>query len=105
MKDLWRQLDAAGVEIVLNGHEHAYERFAPQDADGHATPLGIREFIVGTGGIDLRPAGTVQPNSEVRNNDTWGVLKLTLRATAADWEFVPVDGQSFRDSGTVECSR
>jgi hypothetical protein len=105
VRELWRLLDTGGVEIALNGHEHAYERFAPQDADGRPTPAGIREFVVGTGGVDLRPVGTVQPNSEVRNNDAWGVLKLTLRATAADWEFVPVDGQSFRDSGTVECSR
>jgi hypothetical protein len=103
MADMWRLLNGAGAEIVLTGHEHHYERFAPQDADGRFDPQGIREFVVGTGGTVLRPAEGGQPNSEVRESQTWGVLKLTLRASSYDWEFVPIDGQSFRDFGSGDC--
>jgi hypothetical protein len=103
MADMWRLLNGAGAEIVLTGHEHHYERFAPQDADGRFDPQGMREFVVGTGGTALRPAEGGQPNSEVRESQTWGVLKLTLRASSYDWEFVPIDGQSFRDFGSGDC--
>ena len=103
MRDMWRLLDNAGVDLVLVGHDHLYERFAPQDADGNPTPAGMREFVVGTGGGRLYNPASVQPNSEVRNNDTWGVLKLALRGNRYDWEFVPVDGQSFRDFGSAAC--
>ena len=65
---------------------------------------GIREFVVGTGGTGLHPAfGTILPNSEIRNNDTHGVLKLTLRSDSYDWEFVPVAGKTFTDSGSDSC--
>ena len=63
----------------------------------------MREFVVGTGGADLRPFETIQPNSEVRNADTHGVLKLTLQVTSYDWEFVPVAGRTFADSGRDSC--
>ncbi|MEO7964470.1 MAG: Ig-like domain-containing protein [Gemmatimonadaceae bacterium] len=100
----WNALYAAGAELILNGHEHIYERFAPQTpaavADANA---GIREFIVGTGGRSLYTIGSVQPNSEVRNASTYGVLKLTLGAGTYTWEFKPVAGQSFTDSGTGSC--
>ena len=90
--------------MVLSGHDHTYERFAPQNPAGQADPTqGIREFVVGTGGAGLYPFPTIQANSEVRNNTTWGVLKLTLHPTSYDWEFIPIAGQTFTDSGTGTC--
>jgi subtilisin family serine protease len=104
MKDIWRTLYESGADVVLSGHDHNYERFALQDADGRAAPnRGIREFVVGTGGTSLRGIGTVRANSEVRNADTHGVLKLTLRAGSYAWEFVPIAGKSFRDTGNASC--
>jgi len=104
MADTWKQLDEAGVDVVLTGHEHSYERFAPQSHEGVADPNGIRQFVVGTGGRDLRPFRTVHANSEVRNSSSHGVLKLTLHAASYDWEFVPVRGSTFRDSGSEACA-
>ena len=103
-RQAWAELYAAGADIVLNGHDHNYERFAPQDPFGTADPqLGIREFVVGTGGKSLRSTGAPQPNSEVRNSATFGVLRLTLHATSYDWRFVPVAGSTFTDVGTGSC--
>jgi hypothetical protein len=103
-KPFWDDLYHFGADIVLNGHHHAYERFAPQDPDGKADPKGIREFIVGTGGSFLVSSfQTVVANSQVRNNNTYGVIKLTLGADSYDWEFVPVAGKTFRDSGSSPC--
>jgi 3',5'-cyclic AMP phosphodiesterase CpdA len=102
--DIWRALQQGGVDLALGGHEHNYERFAPQDAEGKPDPEhGIREFVVGTGGKSLYALGTPLPTSEVRNNTTYGVLKLTLHPDSYDWEFVPVEGGSFADSGTAMC--
>lgn len=103
MADVWRLLSESGAEVVLTGHDHHYERFAPQDADGRFDPHGVRQFVVGTGGAPLRAAVAGQSNSEVVESQTWGVLKLTLRSTTYDWEFVPIDGQSFRDFGSGNC--
>lgn len=104
VRDLWQALYAAGVELVLSGHDHTYERFAPQDADGKADPdRGVRQFVVGTGGRAEYKWGRLDANSEARNNDTFGVLKLTLHSDAYDWEFVPVDGASFTDKGSARC--
>jgi hypothetical protein len=90
--------------VILNGHDHIYERFAPQDPNGVADPArGIREFIVGTGGANHTSIEAVQPNSEVRNADTFGVLKLTLHPDRYDWQFIPVAGKTFSDSGTAIC--
>jgi hypothetical protein len=101
---VFTELYNAGVELVLTGHEHDYERFAPQNPEGVADPVaGIRQFVVGTGGIALRPFSTVQPNSEVREASTHGVLKLTLRESSYDWEFLPIAGQTFTDTGTGTC--
>jgi hypothetical protein len=99
----WRATVAAGVEIVLNGHDHDYERFAPMDGDGAGSAVGVREFVVGTGGFNLLPLPTIQPNSEVRNGETFGVLKLTLYANSYAWQFIPIAGQSFTDEGTGTC--
>ena len=106
--DFWRALYAAGVDIVLNGHDHIYERFAPQDPDAQPDPRrGIRAFIVGTGGKNhYAPAyafRVVQPNSLVRNSQTFGVLELTLHQDGYDWRFVPAAGGSFTDSGSGMC--
>ena len=101
---LWTDLLAAGADVILNGHDHDYERFALQDGAGHATPSGIREFVVGTGGREFEPLNHLgQPNSEVVNGDSYGVLRLTLRDDGYDWRFVPVAGSSFTDSGSASC--
>lgn len=104
MKEMWRLLDAANVDVVVTGHEHSYERFAPQNADGQPTSLGMRQFVVGTGGAQLRPFAAIQPNSEARRADVWGVLRLVLRSTAYDWEFIASDAQSFGDAGSERCA-
>jgi hypothetical protein len=100
----WDALYQYGAEIILNGHEHVYERFGPQTPN--ATPdatTGIRQFTVGTGGAGLYSfSSTIQPNSEVRNNTSMGVLKLTLRSGGYDWQFIPATG-TFTDSGSGTC--
>jgi hypothetical protein len=104
MRPSWYALYAAGAEVVLNGHEHTYERFAPQTPRGTADPAhGIREFIVGTGGASHYPFGTIEPNSQVRSSGTFGVLKLTLHPASYDWRFVPEAGKTFTDSGSDQC--
>jgi hypothetical protein len=101
---LWRILHAYGTDVVVSADDHIYERFAKQDPDGNADPNGIREFVVGTGGKVLYHIATVQPNSEVRNADSFGVLKLELHSESYGWEFLPVQGQSFTDAGTATCN-
>ena len=104
VKPLWQALYDYHAEIVLNGHEHIYERFAPQTPDGVADPVnGIRELIVGTGGAGLYTVTTPLPNSEVHNTNTYGVLKLTLGPGTYSWQFIPVAGQTFTDSGSGTC--
>ena len=101
---LWDALYGAGADVVINGHEHSYERLAPQTPAGVPDPArGMREFIVGTGGQGLSSFGTPLPTSEVRNATTFGVLKLTLRPGEYSWEFVPVAGATFTDSGSGSC--
>jgi 3',5'-cyclic AMP phosphodiesterase CpdA len=101
---LWSDLYGAGADLVLNGHDHDYERFAPQTAAGTADPVrGIREFVVGTGGKSHYAFSTLRPNSEVRNADTFGVLKLVLHPESYDWSFVPEAGGTFADSGSDTC--
>lgn len=104
MRSIWEALYAENVDVVLNGHDHNYERFAPQNPNGEADPArGIREFVVGTGGADLRSFGAVEPNSEVRNSNTHGVLKLTLHPERYEWRFVPEAGKTFADYGSTSC--
>jgi hypothetical protein len=100
---LWQVLYEYGADVVLNGHDHLYERFAPQNPKGVADAKGIREFVVGTGGASLYSFTAIQPNSEARNNSAWGVLKLTLHSTSYDWQFVPAAGQTYTDSGSADC--
>lgn len=104
MQALWQALYDHNADVVVAGHEHNYERFAPQTPTGAADPVrGIREFIVGTGGRSLRSFGTTKPNSEVRDNTAHGVIKFTLHATSYDWQFIPIAGKTFTDSGTANC--
>jgi acid phosphatase type 7 len=103
MRDLWRTLYEFDVDLVINGHDHTYERFAPQDPDGRLDPArGIRQFIVGTGGAQLYEFPRVQPNSEVRGA-AWGVGIFTLTTGGYQWEFRPVAGTSFTDAGSGYC--
>jgi hypothetical protein len=101
MREAWRLLDDAGADVVLAGHDHLYERFAPQDAGGFADPNGIRQFTVGTGGVPLYPVAAAQANSEVRIS-AFGVLKLTLTGDSYAWAFVPLSGPG--DGGSARCS-
>ncbi|MEO8252691.1 MAG: metallophosphoesterase [Chloroflexota bacterium] len=104
MSPIWRLLYDHDAELVLSGHDHDYERFAPQTANGQLDiARGLRQFVVGTGGVDHTQFARVLPNSEVRNADTFGVLKLTLRMDSYDWQFIPVAGSSFSDTGTGAC--
>lgn len=103
-RPLWDEMYDGGVDVVLNGHQHMYERFAPQDPDQNLDlENGIREFIVGTGGRGHYHPSNVQLNSEVREFDTYGVLKLTLSEGAYAWEFVPIAGSTFTDTGSFTC--
>jgi len=104
LRQLWIDLYEAHADLMLVGHEHSYERFAPQDPEGELDfTHGIREIVTGTGGRSHDPLGFAVPNSEVRNADTFGVLKVTLSPHAYTWEFVPVPGGTFRDSGAGVC--
>ena len=104
MKPLWQALYEYGADVVLSGHEHNYERFEPQNPDGIADQArGIREFVIGTGGRSHYSFGRPIANSAVRNSGTYGVLKLTLHSNSYTWEFIPIAGETFRDSGTAPC--
>jgi hypothetical protein len=101
---LMQQLYNAGADVVLTGHDHDYERFAPQDYNGNLdTTRGIREFVAGTGGSNHTSFTTIAKNSEVRNDTTFGVLKLTLHPASYDWTFVPETAGGFTDSGSNTC--
>lgn len=103
MRDIWRILQEAGADVVIASHDHLYERFAPQDADGrYDGERGLRQFTVGTGGAQIYEVKALKANSEVRGR-VHGVLKLTLKAASYGWVFVPIADQSFVDSGTEQC--
>jgi hypothetical protein len=104
MQAIWSALYEGGVEVALSGHSHNYERFAPMTASGKRDKLlGVREFVVGTGGAFFTGVGSAKPNSEVRQNHTFGVLRITLRPTRYSWSFTPEAGKSFSDSGSTDC--
>ena len=104
MKPPWEALYAAGADVVLNGHDHNYQRFAPQDPEGRVDQQrGIREFVVGTEGKSHYTIVDPIANSEVHNDDTNGVLKLTLRPEGYEWRFVLVEDEAFTDSGGARC--
>ena len=100
----WQALYAARADVILNGHDHIYERFAAQNPSGQRDDArGLREFIAGTGGANHTSLATVAANSEVRDTSTYGVLKLVLHPGGYDWQFVPEAGGSFTDAGTASC--
>jgi hypothetical protein len=103
VKPLWNILYAYHADVVVNGHDHDYERFARQTPGGVRTERGIREFVVGTGGRSHYAWSTIKTNSLARNNTTYGVLKLTLHSTSYSWKFVPVAGKTYTDSGSTVC--
>jgi chitodextrinase len=104
MQPMWQDLYDANADVFLSGHSHDYERFAPQNASGGLDNVrGVRQFVVGTGGSFFTGMGSAHANSQVRNNNTFGFLKLTLRSTSYDWQFVPEAGKTFTDSGSTAC--
>jgi acid phosphatase type 7 len=104
LKPLWQALYDGNADVIVGGHDHDYERFGPQTPDGKAdNKRGIREFVAGTGGKNLRPFADPQPNSEVRDISTFGVLKFTLHPNGYDWQYIPIAGHSFTDSGSGVC--
>ena len=104
MKSIWQTLYNNNVDLILAGHDHIYERFAPQTADEILdTARGMREFIVGSGGANHTSLAALAANSEVIDTNTYGVLKLTLHPTSYDWQFVPEAGKTFNDAGTTNC--
>jgi hypothetical protein len=101
---IWQALYDNHADVVLNGHEHDYERFAPQTPGGALDAAnGIVEFVVGTGGKEQRSFATTRANSLLRSNTSFGLLKLTLHATSYDWQFVPIAGNTLNDAGTASC--
>lgn len=103
MLDMWRLLHAQNVDLVINGHEHIYERFAPQTPDGGLDPVeGIRQFTIGTGGAPQTAVGALARNSEIAAS-AWGIARFTLHSHGYTWDFVPAAGESFRDSGAGSC--
>lgn len=103
VKPFWDILNAAGADVILNGHAHSYERFAPQTPDGLLADDGIREFVVGTGGARAGSFGEVAPNSEVQHTGTWGALRMRLAPGSYSWEFRWAWGEAFTDTGTASC--
>jgi hypothetical protein len=100
----WQELYAAGADVILNGHAHGYERFAPQDPNENYDPVGgLREFVLGTGGEDFHPFTTSKLLTERRDDQTFGILTLTLHPDGYDWSFAPVAGGVFSDSGSGSC--
>ncbi|MFC4586675.1 CBM96 family carbohydrate-binding protein [Sphaerisporangium corydalis] len=92
------------ADVIVTGHNHQYERFAPLNPGGQLdNTRGIRHFVIGTGGADLYSFGTILANSEVRNNSTFGVVKFTLHPNSYTWQFVPQAGKTFTDTGTTTC--
>ncbi len=104
LQPFWQALYEHGADLVVSGHDHVYERFAALRPDGVPDPLfGLRQIVVGTGGRDHRSFGLVVPGSEVRIEETFGVLKLTLHADSYDWQFIPEAGKTATDAGTGVC--
>ena len=101
---LFTALHEGDADLVVNGHDHNYERFAPQDPDGTHDPVeGIRQFVAGTGGTGNRSFDVVAANSEARYTDSFGILKLALYADGYEWDFIPEAGSTFVDVGVGKC--
>jgi hypothetical protein len=104
MQPFWETLYDNGADVVMSGHDHNYQRYGLLAPDGSADPLhGIRQFVVGTGGKNHYKIKNPQPTLEKYNDNTSGVLKLTLKADTYDWKFIPIEGGKFHDSGNDRC--
>jgi hypothetical protein len=103
VRPLWQTLYDFRADLVLNGHEHVYERFEPQTPQGVPDQRGILQITVGTGGHSLTPFREIVRTSEVRKNDDYGVLRLELHPDQVTWEFIPAPGGTFHDSGSLRC--
>jgi hypothetical protein len=105
VQQLWADLYAYGADVVLNGHLHRYERWAPQDQNGNRDDAyGLREFVIGTGGRSFQSLGSgITANFEVGDATSFGVMKMTLHTNGYDWQFLPTAGGSFTDSGSASC--
>jgi Calcineurin-like phosphoesterase len=103
MRAFWEALYAAHADLVINGHDHLYERFRRQSPSGRATRRGIQEFVVGTGGRSHYAVDRIKANSVARNSTTFGVLRLRLLDTGWTWRFVPVAGKTYTDRGERTC--
>jgi hypothetical protein len=104
MQNEFQMMANAGVEMILSGHEHNYERLGPYNASGQSDPNGTTYFVVGTGGKSLETmAPSMEPLSRSFSQTTYGVLQLTLHSNSADFEFVHEPGKTFTDSGTITC--
>jgi hypothetical protein len=100
---LWDTLQQGGADLVLSGHDHDYERFAPMDSAGRADPDGMRQFVVGTGGKGTRGFGSIPSTSEAHSSSAFGVLRLSLGVAGYTWEFVPAAGSTYTDTGSATC--
>lgn len=103
MKVIWNLLFDANAELVVSGHEHNYERFAPMNKSGQAVDEGPQQIVAGTGGASKYGFGNILPASRARNAKTFGVLKLTLYSDQYEWKFIPIEGSSYTDSGIRSC--
>lgn len=106
VRAIWEVLYEFGVDVVVNGDIHTYERLAPLAPDGSRDDArGIRPFIAGTGGASLsRPSRRIHPHSEAQISQVWGVLKFVLRPNSYTWEFIPISSQARRDAGSATCN-
>lgn len=103
MDPAWQTLVQAGADLILTGHDHDYERFAPMNAFAEEVDTGTREFVVGTGGALLRAPEQLKPNSEVRDGQSYGILELQLRKEGYDWRFLSTQDAAFEDQGSGQC--
>ena len=103
VRNFWRVLAEAGAEVVLSGHDHVYERFSAQTAEGESDPKGLVQFVVGTGGADPDRFHTLGLNSVIRERGIFGVLVLRLQPGAYTWEFITIAGREFSDTGSAQC--
>ena len=101
---LWATLANAGAAVVLNGHDHDYERFNPMDASGQPASTGIREFVVGTGGIPEYNTNNHGPQQAKFIMNEFGYLKLSLGDKTYSWEFIPTSGGTAKDAGSGSCT-
>lgn len=102
VQPLWAKLAAAKADVVLSGHDHAYERFGPLDANANPASSGVRQFVVGTGGKQPYPLGAPHPGSQASVQGVDGVLAMDLRSNGWSWKFTGTDDK-VRDSGSATC--